>query len=363
MVVDAGTSSTTRRSSSFIKSPLISSTEAIEERNVQVIKSKFSNLVTKSCETLQSREIDVEEVETFLIIMYSSPNSRDGNNMVITVVGSARSLKEIFRALSIYGFWDYINYYLLQSIIEKFACDDDELNNMMEQYQKDLTGYALTLQIKTYLDATHCLHPISTTGDSDTPADMIIPPQQKHELFEELSVKIDANVTDHTLSYVIDLWQSLEKQFRLPQPVMILHNIAKGCISITWLIPANLVEYITKMAQETSSVFAEKHILRVMLKEQCIYPMETEPPQLVQETSSVFAKKHNLSAAVIRLECGDYVFEVLKPSALSKDAAVIRLVCGDQILFEVLKPSCVSLLLSSLSSGVHCHQVILCLPT
>ena len=280
MCTDAGTSSTTRRSSSSIKSPLIPSTEAIEERNVRMIKGKFSKLVTKSRKTLQSREIGVEEVETFLIIMYSSPDSRDGSNMVITVIESARTLEEIFRALSIYGFWDYINYYLLQSIIEEFASDDDELNNMMEQYQKDLTGYALTLQIKTYLDATHCLHPIFTTGDSETSADMIIPLQQKRELFEELSVKIDANVTDHTLSYVIDLWQSLAKQFALPQPAMILQNIAKGCISITWLIPANLVEYITKMAQETSSVFAEKHILRVMLKEQCIYPMETKPPVL-----------------------------------------------------------------------------------
>ena len=73
---------------------------------------------------------------------------------------------------------------------------------------------------------------------------------------------------------------------------MILHEIAEGCLGITWLIPANLVEYVTRMAQKTSSVFAEKHILRVMLEEQCIYlletdsessPLETEPPLLENE--------------------------------------------------------------------------------
>ena len=64
---------------------------------------------------------------------------------------------------------------------------------------------------------------------------------------------------------------------------MILHNIAEGSIGITWLIPANLVKYVTRMVQKTSSVFAEKHILRVMLEEQCIYPMETEPPLLETE--------------------------------------------------------------------------------
>ena len=282
MCVDNGTSSTRRKSSS-IKSPLISSTEAVEECNTQMMKGKFSKLVTKSRKSLQNREIDVEEVQTFLIIMYSSPNSRDGSDMVITVVESAESLNAIFRALTKYGLWDYINYYLLQSIIKEFASDDNELNGMMKQYQQDLTGYTLTLRIKAYLDVTHCLHPTFTTGDSETSADMTIPPQQKHELFKELSVKIDANVTDHTFNYVIDLWQSLAVQFALPQPAMILHKVAEGCIGITWLIPANLVEYVTRMAQKTSSVFAEKHILRVMLKEQCIYPMETNPPLLETE--------------------------------------------------------------------------------
>ena len=271
MCIDAGTSSTTRRSSSSIKSPLpIPSTEAVvavAQRNIRKIQAKFSTLVTKSRTRLQSREISIEDVQTFLVTMYSSPGSRDGSYMVTTVVESARSLDEIFRALGKYGLWDYLNYYLLQSIIEEFANDDDELNGMMEQYQRDLTGHILTQKIQTYLDAVG-----ENTADEKVPS-----PQQ---LFGKLSVKVKANITDYSLKYVNDLWRSLAIQFSLPQPTMILHKVAEGCIGITWLIPANLVEYVTKMVQETSSVFAKKHILRVMLKEQCIYPMETEPPPL-----------------------------------------------------------------------------------
>ena len=295
MCIDTGTSSTTRRNSSSTKIPLISSTEAVEELNIRMIKRKFSNLVTKSRKSLLNREIDVEEVQTFLIIMYSSPNSRDGSDMVITVVESAESLNAIFRALTKYGLWDYINYYLLQSIIKEFASDDNELNGVMEQYQQDLTGYTLTLNIKTYLDATHCPCPIVTTSDSESLAEEIasaLPPQQKHELFKNLSFKIDANVTDHTLSYVVDLWKSLAKQFALPQPAMILDSIAEGCLGVTWLIPANLVEYVTKMAHKTSTVFAKKHILRVMLDEQCIYPMEAESVLSEPEVAALKKKVH-----------------------------------------------------------------------
>ena len=243
---------------------------AIARRNIRKIKGKFSTLVTKSRTRLQSRETSVEDVQTFLITMYSSPNSRDGSYMVTTTVESAKSLDEIFRALSKYGLWDYLNYYLLQSIIEEFASDDNELNGMMEQYQRDLTGHILTLKIETHLDAV-----------SENTADEKVPPPQ--QLFEKLSVKVEANVTNYSLKYVDDLWQSLANQFALPQPAMILHKVAEGCIGITWLIPANLVGYVTRMAQKTSNMFAEKHILRVMLEEKCIYLLETEPPLLETE--------------------------------------------------------------------------------
>ena len=270
--------------SSPTTAPQSPSAVAVARRNIQMIQGKFSILVTKSRRKLQSRKIDVDDVQTFLVTLYSSHDSKDGNDTVTAVIESAKSLDEIFRALSKHRLWDYLNYYLLQSIIEQFAGDDDELNSMMKQYQKDLTGHILTLRIQAYLDATK--HPIAM-NDSDNLADEVISLQQNHELFKTLKTKCEVNITNHTLSYVIDLWQSLAKQFALPRPAMILHHIAEGCIGITWLIPANLVKHVTRMAQETTNMFAEENVLRVTLEEQCIYPMdaelETEPPLLEAE--------------------------------------------------------------------------------
>ena len=244
------------------------STTAIARRNIVMIQGKFSTLVTTSCTRLRSRNINVEDFQTHLITMYSSPGSRDGSGTVTTVVECAKTLDEIFRALSKYNLWDYHNYFLLQSIIEQFAGDDDELKDMMEQYQKDLTGHILTLQIQTYLDATNYEH----SADEKLPA---LPPPN---IFKKLSVKVKANITEHSLSYVYDLWQSLANQFNLPQLAMILHHIAEGCLGITWLLPTNLVKYVTRMAQGSLDMFARQHFQRVMLEEECIYSMEFEPP-------------------------------------------------------------------------------------
>ena len=245
-----------------------------------MIKGKFSTLVTKSCKKLQNRKIDVDDVQMFLVTMYSSPDSKDGSDMVAAVVESARSLDEIFCALSKHRLWDYLNYYLLQSIIEEFANDDDELKRMMKQYQRDLTVSVLTLRIQEYLEATHSL----ATSDSDNLADESVPLQQNHKLFTKLTVKLNGNPFD-TVSYVIDVQRTIAKHLALPQHAMILHDIAKGCICITWFIPANLGKLVTTMVQEATNIFAEENVPRVSLETKLLQP-ESEPSLLETEAAA-----------------------------------------------------------------------------
>ena len=167
---------------------------AIGKYSIQNIKVKFSKLVTESCKRLQRREISVEEFKLFLVTMCSSCNSADRNDMATANVVLANNLDGMFCALSKSRFWDYLNYYPLQNIIEEFAGDDDELRNMIEEYQKDLIGHTLALEIQKYLymDATSHVH-------------------------TSLAFSPPANVSDHSFSYMKDIWQSLENQFSLPQ--------------------------------------------------------------------------------------------------------------------------------------------------
>ena len=264
---------------------------------------------------LQYRAISVDHVKTYLIIMYSSPDTMDGSNTVNRVLGSASCLDEIFHKLSEHGLWDYHNYYLLQNIIDKFAHDDIELKGMMQQYQRDLTGHILALQIPTYLDAINAYKdPTSNSKNSTTDIEeSILPtisPEKKLKLFKKLQVKVKVKITDHSVNYVIDLWQSLTDQFVLPKPALILHSIAEGCIDITWLIPANLVKHITKMVQDNSSMFAKQHILKLMLEDLCICPVDTEREPPLPEYDSIKQKVNvHASAESMRYACR-YVAQV-----------------------------------------------------
>ena len=238
---------------------------AVARCNIQNIAGKFAMLLIKSCKCLQERGVDIEDVQMFLITVYSSPtNSNDASGTVTTVLESAKNLKQIFCALSKYRLWDYLNYYLLQSIIEAFASDDGDLKGMVKEYQKDLTGHVLTQKIETYLDAT---------SDSEDSADDVSTTSTPG-LFRKLTFKCEANITEHSLRYIDDLRQSLSKQFAIPPTALMIKKIVKGCICITYQIPTNLGKYVTTRAKNSTSMFAKECIMEVMLEEQHIY---TEP--------------------------------------------------------------------------------------
>ena len=269
-----------------------------------MIKGRFATLVTTSSRNLQYREISVDRVKTYLIIMYSSPDTMDANNTVNSVLGSASSFDELFRKLSEHGYWNYHNHFLLQNIIDKFAHDDIELKGMIQQYQRDLTGHILALHIPTYLDAINAYKdPTSNSENSTTSI--------SSELFEKLQVKVKVKITDHSVKYVFDLWHALKDQFVLPKPALIFHSIAEGCINITWLLPANLVKHITKMVQDNSSMFAKQQILKMMLEKQCIYPVDIECKPPLPEFEPIKQKVNvQTSAESMRYVCRYYVAQV-----------------------------------------------------
>ena len=60
------------------------------------------------------------------------------------------------------------------------------------------------------------------------------------KLLDELSVKVKANVTEKTMKYVSELWDSLAYRVKLPVTALLFQKVAKGCVQITWLLPFHL---------------------------------------------------------------------------------------------------------------------------
>ena len=237
---------------SVLTNPVV---DAVARRNLIVIRGKWGDLVVRTDEVLQdkldSKEITSSRFRLFLGNLYSCEGKMNGNQFIRKLlIRRTASISEMFETLTVEDAWDFLNYYPLECIIEKFG--DASTRKMMERYKSDLTGYTLMTAIKDHLEAVDLEH---TTH-------RILPiPQEK--LFVILSGKVKVKITNHSLKYVRDVWRSLAGRFSLPMPALLLHKIAKGCLEITWRIPSELSAYVIRKAKESDEYFKEQHFLRV----------------------------------------------------------------------------------------------------
>ena len=239
----------------------------IAKENLRMIKDKFASLLALAHRVLQGKNIDSSNLRLFLAARYlpeeDSNDTREINSsrFIAEVLSTAHSLSEIFGLLMIQGLLNYKNFYVLRSIINEYASDNTEMKKTLSEYEEALAGYILVTKMKDYLDAE-----LQQSEQSK--------PDSK--LFDELSVKVKATVTEKTLKYVNELWDSLAHQVELPVTALPFHKVAKGCVEITWLVPFHLTHFATRRLQESSDYFRQENIIRVTIAGRCVY--EELPP-------------------------------------------------------------------------------------
>ena len=244
----------------------------LAKENLQKIKFKYASLLSLALSVLQKKNIDMSIFRVFLAALYlpegDSNDAREinPNRFIVEVLGTAHSLSEIFELLMIQGLLSYKNFYVLRSIINHYASDDTEMKEKLSEYEQALAGYILVTKMQDYLDAE------LQQGEQSKP---------DPKLFDELSVKVKANVTEKTLKYVNELWDSLAYQVKLPVTALPFHRVAKGCVEITWLLPFHLTHFATRQLQESIDYFRKENIIRMTIAGRCVY--EELPP--VQESA------------------------------------------------------------------------------
>ena len=249
----------TSRTTSVLANPVV---DAVARRNLIVIRGKWGELIAHADKVLQNKldnkEITSNEFRHILSNLYSCEGKMNGNEFLKKLLKPSANISEMFEMLTVEGAWDFLNYYPLECIIEKFG--NDSTRNMMEQYKQDLNGYTLVTAIKDHLDAV----------DLERPTHRILPmPQEK--LFVKLSCKVKVKITDHSLTYVRDVWRSLAGRFSLPMPALLLNKIAKGCLEVMWHIPSELAANVIEKAKQSDEYFKEQHFVRVSVDGKNVY--------------------------------------------------------------------------------------------
>jgi len=247
---------------------------AAEYVRIRNIKRKFASLVALGHRNLQGKIINMRDFRLFLAFCYLPKEENndsvevDSSDFVDKILGSAQNISDVLEALRKTGLLNYKNYDILRSIIQEYASDDQELNEKLTEYEEEVAGYALVTKMEEHMDA-------ELQQREQSEADP--------KLFNVLSLKVGQNVTEHTLQYVKEVWDSLAQRLQIPHSALLFEEVADGCIEIVWKFPCHLMTFIIRRAQESTNYFREQQVLRVTIANRCIYQGEAPTPEDINE--------------------------------------------------------------------------------
>ena len=231
--------------------------EAMLDDDVREMKRQFGYLVTKTRDSVEER-VSVGNFATSILALGAyepAPEERDQSLLDEhrEEITRAESISEIFNILSPY--WNYLNHEILEYIIKLYGTSDD--NKRMKSYNEELQNFCKRRIFEL---------PLPETGNSNGNA---LSPKQK-----KFSVKINV-CEDITCKELLRIRKRIAKVLHVKLATLIISCVDAGCVQLTFLIPKFV-------AQE-------------------IFPLSDE------QTSAL-----HKDVSVVRLECGDYVFEVIE---------------------------------------------------
>ena len=230
--------------------------KAMLDDDVRNMTHEFGCLVTKTCNSVEQR-ISVEMFATGILALSAYepvPEERDRSLLDEhrEEINRAKTISKIFNILCPY--WNYLNYELLEYIIKLHGTSDDA--ERLASYCEKLHKFCERRIFEAPMPESG-----TGTGTGDSKQKKIV---VKLNVREGIKCKELRRIKGR-----------IAKILRVKVAALIIVNVDPGCVQLTLLIPKFIAEEIFPLSHDQASALCR-------------------------------------DASVIRLECGDYIFEVLE---------------------------------------------------
>ena len=223
--------------------------------DVRKMKRLFGSLVTTTCDSIEERIPVLKFAKHILALGAYDPAPEERDRSLLDEhrqeIKGAKSISEIFIILSAY--WNYLSYEILEYIIEHYGTSDD--TERLRNYNAKLHDFCKRRIFELPM-------PVRGNGTENKSS-----PKQG-----ELYVKLDVR-EDIPSEQFNQIKGRIAKILHVRLATLQIYSIDKGCVQLTFLIPKFVAQEIFPLSYKQTSALCK-------------------------------------DASVIRLECGDYVFEV-----------------------------------------------------
>ena len=214
--------------------------QSVEQR-MKELEESFSDLVDQAYKALLEGRVN-KDVHSFRSIFLSLNVSRKHLHQKFIQdnlkIDEETTFDDLWTKLAFY--WNFLNFDLLEHVINKFRIEN--LKHRMESYKDDLQSFRKATRLCVFVNCW--------------PLNGEIPPETE---FREFVTKIKLDWENCTLEDIETKKRVFIRKFLLPEYALQPGEIKKGCIAITWLVPAPFVNALQEAVKTTSSDFFLEH--------------------------------------------------------------------------------------------------------
>ena len=222
---------------------------------IRIMEDKFDQLVDKAQDGLVEQNIPLQRLKRCITRL---PASIKYQHIAFVEeklkdITNSECMEEIFGVVNLY--WDFLNYTLLEHIIDKFGNNDTK--TAMAKFVSELVAFRKATKLSDFITHWPC------TGK--------IPPDMS-KLVTKIEKEMEKDWSNCTLEDVEQFRTTLTQKLLLPSFAVFLRDAEQGCISLTWAIPSSIVKLLSKDIHNTKlEWFKEHQIERLAIDGQDLY--------------------------------------------------------------------------------------------
>ena len=237
------------------------------------ITSQFAALVIEVRKALEikvdTKDVEVKDVRQFLVDFFAGD----------CTIPKGADLCEIFESVSLAKLWRYDHHKPLQKLAEFCLPKEHPAVGHTTEYVKRYAGFCATTSLFSFVK-------LSELQDSTLEEDnQIFSPKKYNRFYKKLTVelKLKKALSELTLKYVNELWESLQEEFDLPPLTAVIDKIVEGSLKITWLLLPHIVEKIRSTFYRSLNFLQQHNIIQIDLYDGylTLYNEKWVSPQLV----------------------------------------------------------------------------------
>ena len=137
------------------------------------------------------------------------------------------TLAQVFQWLSLTGFWNFLNYYLLKKLVDKFG--DTHLKEIVEGYGREVDAFKSSIKLVDFLPVW--------SGRS---------PHQSGSGLEPIILRVNRDWPTCTLADIGRIEGYLESRFMINRFILNFANAGSGSVVVMWLVSSHVIPFLKK---------------------------------------------------------------------------------------------------------------------